>query len=151
YRTFTTAIFGELRIQFAPAAASALSLVLVAISLVVLGGEAVFRDRGRLQRSGALAQRAQTPLRLGKALPIAFAAVGTVVGFALGFPLAIVGYWLFVGGSSGLPAAVSLGAATGYTALYSTIASLLATVLALPVALLASRHQRRWSRALERS
>jgi iron(III) transport system permease protein len=151
YRTFTTAIFGEFQIQFSPATASALSLVLVMISLVILGGEALFREDGRLQRAGALAQRAQTPLRLGKALPIAFVAVAAVVGVALGFPLAIVGYWLFAGGSSGLPAAVSLAAATGYTALYSALASLLATGLALPVALLASRHRRRWSRALERS
>ena len=151
YRTFTTAIFGELQIAFSPAAASALSLVLVAISLVVLGGEALFRERGRLQRPGALAQRVQTPLSLGKALPVAFVGVSALVVVALGFPLAIVGYWIAAGGSSGLPAAVSLGAATGYTALYSALAALLATILALPVAMLASRHQRRWTKALERS
>src|SRR5205085_988687 len=45
YRTFTTAIYGEFLIQFSVAAASALSLVLVAISLVVLGGVALFRER----------------------------------------------------------------------------------------------------------
>ena len=151
YRTFTTAIYGELQINFSTAAASGLSLVLVAICLLVLFGEAMFRDGGRLQRAGALAQRAQTPLRLGKARPLAVAVVAAVVGVALGFPLVIVGYWLFAGGSSGLPAAVSLGSATAYTALYSACASLLAVIIALPVALLASRHQRRWTRSLERS
>lgn len=53
--------------------------------------------------------------------------------------------------SSTLPAAVSLGAAVGYTALYSAAGALVATMLALPVSLLAVRHQRRWSTALERS
>lgn len=151
YRTFTTAIFGEYRIQFSPAAASALSLVLVVISLVVLCGEGLFRERGRLTRSGVGAQRAQTPAQLGKALPFALLALGALVAVALGFPLAVVAYWLVHGGSSGLPAAVSLGAATAYTTLYAAAASLLATVLALPIALLASRHQRRWTAALERS
>jgi iron(III) transport system permease protein len=151
YQTFTTAIFGELQTQFAPAIASSLSLVLVAISLVVLVGEASLRERGRLERSGALAQRAQAPIPLGGLQPLALLAVGILVAFALGFPIAVIAYWMLGGGSSGLPAAVSLSAATAYTALYSALGALVATVLALPVSLLASRHQRRWSAALERS
>ena len=67
YQTFTTAIFGELQTQFNPAGASALSLVLVILSILVLGGETTFRERGRLQRSGAMAQRAQQPIPLGRA------------------------------------------------------------------------------------
>ncbi|HLX88668.1 MAG TPA: ABC transporter permease subunit, partial [Acidimicrobiales bacterium] len=55
------------------------------------------------------------------------------------------------GGSSGLPATVSVGSATGYTALYSLLAAFVATALALPVALLATRHPRRWSAALGQS
>jgi iron(III) transport system permease protein len=151
YQTFTTAIFGELQTRFAPAAASSLSLVLVVLSIFVLGGEAVFRERGRLQRSGPMAQRAQTPISLGKARPFAIAAVAAIVAFALGFPVAAVVYWLVAGGSSGLPAATSLGAAFGYTMLYSALGALVATLLAIPVSLLASRHQRPWTGALERS
>jgi iron(III) transport system permease protein len=151
YQTFTTAIFGELQTQFAPAAAESLSLVLVALSIVVLGGEAFFRERGRLHRTGPMAQRAHTPLKLGRAGLPALAAVAATVGLALGFPVAIVAYWMVAGTSSGLPAAVSLGAATGYSAVYSAIGALIATGLALPVALLAHRHTRRWSTALERS
>jgi iron(III) transport system permease protein len=45
YQTFTTAIFGELRTQFAPAVASSMSLVLVLLSIVILGGESMFRER----------------------------------------------------------------------------------------------------------
>ena len=151
YQTFTTAIFGELQTQFAPAVASSLSLVLVALSILVLSGEAAFRERGRLQRTGAGTQRAQRPLPLGRARSIALIAIVAVVAAALGFPLAVVAYWMVAGGSSGLPAAASLGAASGSTVVYSAFGALAATVLALPVSLLATRHQRRWSAALERS
>jgi iron(III) transport system permease protein len=151
YQTFTTAIFGELQTQFAPAVASSLSLVLVGLSLVVLGGEAMFRERGRLVRTGAMAQRGHTPIPMGRLRPAATGAVGVLVGLALGIPIAVVAYWMVAGGSSGLPGAVSLGAATGHSALYSAFGGLVATVCALPVALFATRHQRRWSSALERS
>jgi iron(III) transport system permease protein len=151
YQTFTTAIFGELQTQFAPAVASSLSLVLVALSALVLGGEAIFAERGRLQRPGPMAQRAQTPIPLGRARLPAVSAVAAVVALALGFPVAVVAYWMAAGGSSTVPAAVSLAAATGYTALYSAVGALAATVLALPVSLLAARHQKRWPMALERS
>ena len=152
YQTFTTAIFGELQTQFNPAGAAALSLVLVVLSLLVLGGETAFRERGRLQRSGPMAQRAQQPipLRLRTRLA-AMAGIALLVGLALGFPVAIVCYWMAAGVSSALPNAVGLGASAGYTALYSALGALAATVLALPVSLLAARHQRRWSTALERS
>ncbi len=152
YQTFTTAIFGELQTQFNPAGAAALSLVLVVLSLLVLGGETAFREHGRLQRSGPMAQRAQQPIPLR--LPTRLAAVAGVallVGLALGFPVAIVCYWMAAGVSSALPDAVGLVASTGYTLLYSFLGALAATVLALPVSLLAARHQRRWSTALERS
>jgi iron(III) transport system permease protein len=151
YQTFTTAIFGELRTQFNPAGASALSLVLVALSVLVLGGETAFRERGRLQRPGAMAQRAQQPIQLSRSRLPALAGVAILVGLALGFPVAIVIYWMTIGGASTLPAAVSLGSAVGSTALYSALGALVATALALPVSLLAARHQRRWSTALERS
>jgi iron(III) transport system permease protein len=151
YQTFTTAIFGELRTQFNPSAAASLSLVLVALSVLVLGGEGAFRERGRVQRSGPMAQRAQTPIPLRRSLLPALAGVVVLVGFALAFPVVIVCYWWATGPASALPAAVSLGSSAGYTILYSAAGALAATVLALPVALLAARHQRRWSAALERS
>ncbi len=150
YQTFTTAIFGELQTQFSPAVASSLSLVLIALSLLLLLGESAFRDRGRLQRSGPFAQRSQTPVGLGRASPLAVFAVASIVLLALGFPLAVVAYWLVAGDSSGLPAAVSLTAATGYTLLYSALGALFAVVLALPVSLLAHRHRKRWTGVLER-
>jgi iron(III) transport system permease protein len=151
YQTFTTAIFGELQTAFSPIAASSLSLVLVALSALALVGEATFRERGRMHRSGPMAQRAQTAIPLGKMRLPAILGVAVTVGLALGFPVAVVFYWLIAGGSSTVPAAASLVVATGYTALYSALGALVATILALPVALLAARHQRQWTAALERS
>jgi iron(III) transport system permease protein len=152
YQTFTTAIFGELQTQFDPAGAAALSMVLIVLSLLVLGGETAFRERGRLQRSGPMAQRAQQPIPLrARTRLLALTAVALLAGLALAFPVAVVCYWMAAGVSSALPNAVGLGAAAGYTVLYSALGALAATVLALPVSLLAARHQRRWSTALERS
>lgn len=151
YQTFTTAIFGELRTQFAPGVAASLSLVPIVLSLVVLGGEAVFREKGRLQRPGPMAERTQKTIPLGRARPVAGVAVGGLVAVALGLPLASVAYWMNAGSSSGLPAAVSLGSATASSVLYSALGALIATALALPVALLAHRHPTRWSATLERS
>ena len=151
YETFTTAIFGALRTQFSTIAACALSLVLVAMSIVVLGGEGFFRERGHLQRPGAMAQRLAKPIPLGRWRPLVLVEIAALVILALGFPIAIVVYWMVAGGTSTLPAAVSLGSALAYTTSFSALGAIIATVMALPVALLASRHARRWSVALGRT
>src|SRR3984957_18113356 len=53
YQTFTTEIFTEFNLSFSVTAACALSLVLVGLSLLVLGGEGLARGRGRGGRGGA--------------------------------------------------------------------------------------------------
>ena len=151
YQTFTTAIFTELEIGFATAAACALSLVLVGLSILALLGEAVFREHGRLQRSGPQVARGARRHRLGRATPLALLAAALLAGLGLGFPVAIVAYWMVQGGASTLPATVSVAGAAGYSALYSGVGALIATVLALPVTLLAARRPARWTAALERS
>lgn len=151
YQTFTTAIFNELQIGFATAAAAALSLVLVVLSLLALGGEAFFREKGRLEHLGGASNRPPRRHRLGKAAPFAFAGTAAFLGLALGLPLAVVAYWVVAGGRSSLPATSSLAAATGYSTLYSAGGALIATLLALPVALYAARHPGRISAGLEKS
>lgn len=151
YQTFTTAIFSELQLGFSTSIACALSLVLVALSVLVLLGEAVFRERGRLHRAGPQVARSARPHRLGRAMPFALAGTTLVTGLGLGFPLAVVIYWLVQGGTSTLPATVSLAAAASYSAGYSALGALIATVLALPVCFLAVRHPTRATAALERS
>ncbi len=151
YQTFTTEIFTEFQLSFNVQTACALSLVLVALSVVVLGGDAAAsRARGRVARSGALAQRVARRNRLGRwAVPVVLA-FAILAGLALGVPVAANVYWLFEGGAPAL-SGVSLLDAGWHTALYGGAAALVDTVAAVPVALLAVRHPSALSRLLERS
>jgi iron(III) transport system permease protein len=152
YQTFTTEIFTEFN-SYSVAASCALSLVLVLLSLLVLAGEGMLRGRGRVSRSGPMAQRVNPPQRLGWARWPVLAAFAALVLLALGLPVASTLYWM----ADGLPPALSGGAnvslldAAGHTALYSGSAAALATVMAFPVALLAIRHNSRARQILERS
>jgi iron(III) transport system permease protein len=149
YQTFTTEIFTEFN-SFDVPTACALSLVLVALSAVVLGGEVAARGRGRVARTGPLAQRVMVRHRLGRATLPVLAGFALLVGLALGVPVGSSVYWIFEGGAHAL-AGVSILNAGWHTALYSGTAALLATLLAVPVALLAVRHAGMRSRLIERS
>src|SRR6202034_94207 len=150
YQTFTTEIFTEFQVSFNVPTASALSLVLVLLSVVVLGVDIVARGKGRVVRTGPLAQRTMQRHRLGRAkLPVLIGFVA-LVGLALGVPIASSVYWMFEGGAHAL-GGVSILDAGWHTALYSGVAAGIATLLALPVALLAVRHGSRGARLLERS
>ncbi len=149
YQTFTTEIFTELKTYDVPVA-SALSLVLVGLGLVVLAAEAMTRGRARVSRSGPMAQRALSRRRLGRATLPALLGVVVLVGLALGQPVGTDVYWIVARPTSTL-SGVSLLDATWHTAAYSGSAAALATAMALPVALLALRHRGRYGRLLERS
>ena len=152
YQTFTTEIFSEFN-GYSFAASCALSLVLVLLSMLVLAGEGMLRGRGRVSRSGPMAQRVNPPQQLGWARWPVLAASAALVLLALGLPVASTLYWM----ADGLPPALSGGAnvslldAAGHTALYSGSAAAMATVMAFPVALLAIRHSGRARQILERS
>ncbi len=157
YQTFTTEIFAEFN-GFSFAASCALSLVLVLLSLLVLAGEGFARtgrgrNKGRVARSGPMAQRVSPPHRLGGARWPVLAAATALVLLALGLPIASTLYWM----ADGLPPAlagganVSLLSAAGHTALYGVAAGAVATAAAFPVALLAIRHGGRLRHLLERS
>jgi iron(III) transport system permease protein len=150
YQTFTTEIFTESQVSFNIPAASALVLVLVVVGLVVLGGEAMARGKGRVVRTGPLTQRVSRPHRLGKATVPVLAGFVILTGLALGVPLGASIYWALEGGAHALTG-VSLIAAAWHTAFYSAAAAAVATLMALPVALLAIRHPGRPGRLLERS
>jgi iron(III) transport system permease protein len=150
YHTFTTEIFTEFQVSFNVPTASALSLVLVVLGIVVLGGDILARGRDRVARTGPMAQRTLRRHRLGRATLPVLAGFVLLSGLALGVPVAASVYWMFEGGAHSL-AGVSLLAATGYTVLYSGTAAALATAMALPVALMAIRHGGRAGRLLERS
>jgi iron(III) transport system permease protein len=150
YRTFTTEIFTELGVGFDTASACALSLVLVALSLVVLGGEVAARGGGRVSRSGPGARRLAGRVRLGRATAPVLLAYVLLAAAALGVPVFSAVYWIFEGGASYLTGA-SLGSAALHSAGYGAAAAVVATAMALPVALLVVRRPGRLHLLLERS
>ena len=150
YRTFTTEIFTNFNQPSAVPTACALSLVLVAISLLVLAGEGWLRGRGRVARSGPMAPRVMPPLRLGRGTIPALAGVLALVVAALGVPVYASVYWIFEGGVPAI-GGVSMVDAAWHTAVYGVSAAAVDTLLALPVAVLAVRHTSRVRHFLERS
>jgi iron(III) transport system permease protein len=150
YHTFTTEIFTAFQVSFDVQTASALSLVLVVLSVVALAADAAVRGKGRTTRTGPLAQRVATRRRLGRATVPVLLAFAALVGLALGVPVGSSVYWVFEGGVHAI-AGVSLLDAGWHTALYSGSAALLDTVGAVPVALLSLRHPNGATRLLERS
>src|SRR5271155_382526 len=101
YQTFTTEIFTELN-SYSFGASCALSLVLVVLSLLVLAGEGMLRDRGRVSRSGPMTQRVNPPQHLGKMCGPVLALFAALVLLALGVPVAATVYWIRVGQAAGL-------------------------------------------------
>ena len=86
FQTFTTEIFTEFTIGFSVPAACALSLVLVLLSVLVLGGETAARGRGRTMRAGPMARRMTRRHPLGRAkIPVLLAAPGLVIALALSY------------------------------------------------------------------
>jgi iron(III) transport system permease protein len=150
YQTLTTEIYNEFQVGFNEPAACALSLILVLLGALLLGGEDFVRGRGRTARVGVGAQRALRPQPLGRARPLALLGLVALVALALGVPVGAIVYLIVHGGNSTLPQA-SLLIATGNTVAYSAAAGVVATVAALPIALLAVRHPRRRVMALERA
>jgi iron(III) transport system permease protein len=147
FQTFSTEIFTEFEIGFNTPAACALSLVLVALGLCLLAGEAAARGTVVPRRGlGRPPRRA----RLGWGAPFVLAGLAALVGLAIGVPLWAIVYWFARGSSSTLPAA-SLGHAAAATAAYCASAAAIATLAAVPVALLVERRRARLSLLLERS
>jgi iron(III) transport system permease protein len=153
YQTFTTEIFTEFKEPYSFAAACALALVLVLLSLIVLTGEGVLRGKGRISRTGPLAQRKAPPHVLGRARWPVLAGFAALALLALGVPIWASIYWMLqsrtpsVSGGSSVP----LLDAAWHTALYGGVAAAVSTVMAFPVALLAIRHSGRVRQLLERS
>ena len=150
YQTFTTEIFTEFSVSFDIPAASALSLVLVVLGMLVLAGESAGRVRGRVSRVDRLAQRATTRHRLGWWTAPALLAVTALALLALGMPIGSAIYWWVSSTNAPFTGTSILGAA-GYTAGYGAAAAAVATLAALPVGILAVRHDGRMRRLIERS
>jgi iron(III) transport system permease protein len=150
FQTFTTEIFTEFSLSFNIPTACALSLVLVALGLLVLGADGGVRRRGRVSRASRTAQRATPRARLGPWTVPTVALLAALVLLALGVPVGSAAYW-WASGTNQPFTGTSLLSAAGYSAAYGASAAAVATVLALPVAILAVRHGSRLPRVIERS
>ncbi len=149
FPTFATEIYAQYQLGFDGASAALLSLVLVALSIVVLAGELGLRGRTRFARVGGGAARRAVRVRLGAGRPLAIALLGALVALALGLPLIALGYWIARGSSSTLPSGSIIGAA-GTTFALAAVAALAALAVALPIAILAVRYSGPTSALLER-
>jgi iron(III) transport system permease protein len=149
FQTFTTEIFTEF--QFDQPAASALSVPLVALGLLVLTGESLIGRRKQVSRTGPHAARVARRRHLGHATVPALAAVTVLVGLAVGVPIGTLVYWMQRSQHTTLPAAATLGQATWSTLSYSALGALVAVVLALPVGIMAVRRSSATRRVIERS
>jgi iron(III) transport system permease protein len=150
FQTFTTVIFTEFNLGINTAAASALSLVLVVLSLLAVGGEmAATRSISRAGR-GARPSGGVRRYRLGWGVVPAVLGLCVLAGLGVGVPVSTLVYWLTQPSDLVGVQPVSLLGAAGYTLTYSALAAAVATVAAFPVAFLAVRHPGRLSRALER-
>jgi iron(III) transport system permease protein len=141
HEVFTWVIYGAYRAGFNPTRAAVLALPLVLLAAVLTVGEHRARGSSVLHRIGAGAGRAAKPLPLGAWRYPAAAALTAVVGAAIGFPLAMVAYWMAQGvGTAFDPGA--LVSASWATVQVSGAAALVAAALAIPLGTLAARWQR---------
>jgi iron(III) transport system permease protein len=150
FQTFTTAIYAEYKLSFDGPAASMLATVLVLLCLGLLIAELGLRGRGRYARVDSGSARPSTPARLARARWPVVAGFGTLIGLALGLPLATLVYWVLTGSSAG----VSIGAllaACGTSLKLGLGAAALTTLLALPVSILSVRHPSKKAVFLERA
>jgi iron(III) transport system permease protein len=149
YRTFTTEIFTEFH-SFNLPGACALSLVLVALSVVLIGGDLRLRSRGQVARTAAHAPAGTHRHDLGHAKWPVLLGFLTLIGLAIGVPVAAAIYWMVQGRPPAITG-VSLISATAHTAIYAAGAGAVATVAALPLALLSVRYPSRLGSLFERS
>jgi iron(III) transport system permease protein len=150
YRTFTTEVFAEFETAFNLPAACALSLVLVALSLIVVGGDLRLRGRAPVITAHPRAQWLVPRARLGKATVPVLLGFAALVALALGVPVGTTIYWM-VQRTHPVITGVSLLSATIHTAGYAAGAAAIATAAALPLAIMSVRHPGRGVAVLERS
>jgi iron(III) transport system permease protein len=150
YDAFTRVIYTSYRASFDRTPAAVLSLVLVAVTVLIVLGEARTRGRAGQARVGAGAARRHAAVPLGGWLAPALGWLGAVAALALGVPLGSLAYWLARGQSTDLDLALLASSATSTLAV-SSLGALLTTALAIPVGIIAARHRTRAARLVEHS
>lgn len=146
YTTFTSAIYYQMG-GFDTLSATVLSVVLIALTLVVLAVEAYGRRRSRFDSSGPA--RPADVVELGRLRWAALGFVGAVLAISVLLPVGVLVYWSAIGIAAGALDARFWGYALN-TAQVAGTAALLSMVAALPVVYLRSRHPSPASSVLER-
>ncbi len=145
---FTRVIHTSYQASFDRTPAAVLSLVLVALTITITVAESRSRGRAGHARLGSGTPRRVRTARLGRGAPLALAVTGGVAAVALGYPVAVLAYWMSRGQSAGLDGGqlVTAAAATLWVSFLGAVA---ATALAVPVGILVVRHPSRLSRWIE--
>ncbi|MBE0416392.1 MAG: iron ABC transporter permease [Coriobacteriia bacterium] len=146
YTTFTSAIYYQMG-GFDTLSATVLSVVLIALTLLVLGAETFGRRRARFHPSGA--PRPADLVELGGWRWTALGFVVAVLTISVLLPVGVLVYWSVIGVAEGALDARFWGYALN-TAQVAGGAALVSMVAALPVVYLRSRHASLASAALER-
>jgi iron(III) transport system permease protein len=149
YDSLTRAIFLQYRSLFDRAPAAVLGLVLVALTAMVLVLEERARGRARFHRSAPGTGRVQRPQALGSWRIPALAFCTCVALTALAVPIGVLLLWLRRALERG-GELDGVWTALGNSVVASLVAAAVTVVVALPSAILAVRHPRAWTRALER-
>ncbi len=145
--TFTRAIFTALDLGFDRTTAVVLSTVLIAITTVLVLGEALIRGR----HHGGLTpvQRNARRVRLGVGAVPAGVFMIALVTLAIATPAASIAYWTVRGATRSVPWPDIVEAARG-SLMVSAVGAGLTVLLALPIGVLAARHRGTLPRLLER-
>ena len=150
YPALTRSIYLQYQALFDREPAAVLALVLVALTAIVLALESAARRRSPSHRvSPGSARRAQ-PVGLGRWRWPALGFCTAVVGLFLALPVAVLVYWTLEAASLATSLDLAWRAALN-SLLASSAAALVAVVAALPIAFLAERYTRPWTRGLERA
>jgi iron(III) transport system permease protein len=150
FDAFTRVIYTSYQSSFDRTPAAVLSLLLVAVTVVLVALEWRSQGRASYSRVGRGGARPGGTVQLGRWGPAALAVAAVVAVLSLGVPAAALVYWSAVGASRGFPVP-ELAAAAGASVGFAALGALATTLLAVPVGVLAARRGGRLPRLLERT
>ncbi|PKB66152.1 MAG: iron ABC transporter permease [SAR202 cluster bacterium Io17-Chloro-G4] len=149
YETFTSAIFVQYGSALDRTLGAAMSLVLVALALSLVAGEAFTRGGARYYTTGTGVSRPISEVKLGRWLWPSLAFCGIVVSAALLLPMSILGYWVYRGVAAGEPLLFQWNTVRNSLTV-SGLAAGATVAVALPVAVMSVRYLGLFSTVLER-
>lgn len=150
FESFTWVIFGAYRAGFNPTRAAILSLILVAISIILVRTELLVRGSGRSGRVGTGVAHRSERVRLGATRFPASVIAFMIVCVTLFIPLALILRWFGESADRGI-AWDELLTAAGQTIGVSVLAAIGVVILAVPTGVLAARVTSRWAQSTERT